>query len=108
MANSQNKPVQLEPSDSLLTAEEKLWRSVMATAIYDALHKPNRVLKVKHKVFTEESDTKSARNWFKHKEGTVEKVCEALNLDKDRVHKIMTSKIKQIFGTRRNSRSTYG
>jgi len=96
MANSQNKPVQLEPRDSLLTAEEKLWRSVMATAIYDALHKPNRVLKVKHKVFTEESDTKSARNWFKHKEGTFETVCEALNLDPDRVHKTMTRKINQI------------
>ena len=96
MADSQNKPVQLEPSDSLLTAEEKLWRSVMATAIYDALHKPNRVLKVKHKVFTEASDTKSARNWFKHKEGTFETVCEALNLDPDRVHKTMTRKINQI------------
>ena len=96
MANSQSKPIQLEPGDSLLTAEEKLWRSVMATAIFDALHKPNRVLKVKHKVFTEESDTKSARNWFKHKEGTFETVCEALNLDSDRVHKIMTRKINQI------------
>ena len=96
MANSQSKPIQLESGDSLLTAEEKLWRSVMATAIYDALHKPNRVLKVKHKVFTEESDTKSARNWFKHKEGTFETVCEALNLDPDRVHKTMTRKINQI------------
>ena len=96
MANSQSKPIQLESGDSLLTAEEKLWRSVMATAIYDALHKPNRVLKVKHKVFTEENDTKSARNWFKHKEGTFETVCEALNLDPDRVHKTMTRKINQI------------
>ena len=96
MATQKGKPVQLEPSDSLLTAEEKLWRSVMATAIYDALHKPNRVLKVKHKVFTEASDTKSARNWFKHKEGTFETVCEALNLDPDRVHKTMTRKINQI------------
>ena len=96
MANSQSKPIQLESGDSLLIAEEKLWRSVMATAIYDALHKPNRVLKVKHKVFTEESDTKSARNWFKHKEGTFETVCEALNLDPDRVHKTMTRKINQI------------
>ena len=96
MANSQSKPIQLESGDSLLTAEEKLWRSVMATAIFDALHKPNRVLKVKHKVFTEVSDTKSARNWFKHKEGTFETVCEALNLDPDRVHKTMTRKINQI------------
>jgi hypothetical protein len=96
MANSQSKPIQLESGDSLLTAEEKLWRSVMATAIFDALHKPNRVLKVKHKVFTEENDTKSARNWFKHKEGTFETVCEALNLDSDRVHKIMTRKINQV------------
>jgi hypothetical protein len=96
MANSQSKPIQLESGDSLLTAEEKLWRSVMATAIFDALHKPNRVLKVKHKVFTEVSDTKSARNWFKHKEGTFETVCEALNLDSDRVHKIMTRKINQV------------
>ena len=96
MANSQSKPIQLESGDSLLTAEEKLWRSVMATAIYDALHKPNSVLKVKHKVFTEESDTKSARNWFKHKEGTFETVCEALNLDSDRVHKTMTRKINQV------------
>jgi len=46
MANSQSKSIQLESGDSLLTAEEKLWRSVMATAIFDALHKPNRVLKV--------------------------------------------------------------
>ena len=96
MANSQSKPIQLESGDSLLTSEEKLWRSVMATAIYDALHKPNRVLKVKHKVFTEISDTKSARNWFKHKEGTFETVCEALNLDSDRVHKTMTRKINQV------------
>jgi hypothetical protein len=96
MANSQNKPIQLETSNSLLTAEEKLWKSVMATAIYDALHKPNRVLKVKHKVFTEETDIKSARNWFKYKEGTFETVCEALNLDPDRVHKTMTRKINQI------------
>ena len=96
MANSQSKPIQLESGDSLLTAEEKLWRSIMATAIFDALHKPNRVLKVKHKVFTEVSDTKSARNWFKHKEGTFETVCEALNLDSDRVHKIMTRKINQV------------
>ena len=96
MANSQSKPIQLESGDSLLTAEEKLWRSVMATAIFDALHKPNRVLKVKHKVFTEVSDTKSARNWFKHKEGTFETVCEALNLDSDRVHKTMTRKINQV------------
>lgn len=96
MANSQNKPIQLETRDSLLTAEEKLWKSVMATAIYDALHKPNRVLKVKHKVFTEETDIKSARNWFKYKEGTFETVCEALNLDPDRVHKAMTRKINQI------------
>lgn len=96
MANSQNKPIQLETRDSLLTAEEKLWKSVMATAIYDALHKPNRVLKVKHKVFTEETDIKSARNWFKYKEGTFETVCEALNLDPDRVHKTMTRKINQI------------
>jgi len=96
MANSQSKSIQLESGDSLLTAEEKLWRSVMATAIFDALHKPNRVLKVKHKVFTEVSDTKSARNWFKHKEGTFETVCEALNLDSDRVHKTMTRKINQV------------
>ena len=96
MATQKGKPIQLESGDSLLTAEEKLWRSVMATAIYDALHKPNRVLKVKHKVFTEVSDTKSARNWFKHKEGTFETVCEALNLDSDRVHKTMTRKINQV------------
>ena len=96
MANSKSKAIQLETNNNCLTAEEKLWKSVMATAIYDALHKPNRVLKVKHKVFTEESDTKSARNWFKHKEGTFETVCEALNLDSDRVHKIMTRKINQI------------
>ena len=104
MANSQSKPIQLESGDSLLTAEEKLWRSVMATAIFDALHKPNRVLKVKHKVFTEVSDTKSARNWFKHKEGTFETVCEALNLDSDRVHKIMTRKINQVLFQERLAR----
>ena len=96
MANSQNKPIQLEAHNNCLTAEEKLWRSVMATAIFDALHKPNRVLKVKHKVFTEESDIKSARNWFKHREGTFETVCEALNLDSDRVHKAMSRKINQV------------
>ena len=96
MANSQNKPIQLESGDSFLTAEEKLWRSVMATAIFDALHKPNRVLKVKHKVFTEKSDILSARNWFKHREGNFEMVCEALNLDSDRVHKAMSRKINQV------------
>jgi len=48
-------------------------------------------------VFTEVSDTKSARNWFKHKEGTFETVCEALNLDSDRVHKNNDSgKINQV------------
>ena len=104
MANSQSKPIQLESGDSLLTAEEKLWRSVMATDIFDALHKPNRVLKVKHKVFTEENDTKSARNWFKHKEGTFETVCEALNLDSDRVHKTMTRKINQVLFQERLAR----
>ena len=96
MANSQNKPIQLEAHNNCLTAEEKLWRSVMATAIFDALHKPNRVLKVKHKVFTEKSDILSARNWFKQREGNFEMVCEALNLDSDRVHKAMSRKINQV------------
>ena len=32
---------QAELQDHKLTAEEKLWRAVMATAIYDALHTPN-------------------------------------------------------------------
>jgi len=96
MATQKGKPIQLESGDSLLTAEEKLWRSVMATAIFDALHKPNRVLKVKHKVFTEKSDILSARNWFKHREGNFEMVCEALNLDSDRVHKAMSRKINQV------------
>jgi len=55
-------------------------------------------------VFTEESDTKSARNWFKHREGTFETVCEALNLDSDRVHKTMSRKINQVLFQERLSR----
>jgi|TARA_B110000211_G_C14053817_1_gene542404 transcriptional/translational regulatory protein YebC/TACO1 len=94
MENLINKN-QAELQDHKLTAEEKLWRAVMATAIYDALHTPNVTKKGKYKVFTELTDIQEARNWFKTKEGSFETVCEALNMDADRVHKLMGSKIRQ-------------
>lgn len=97
MANSvNNNPCQLELKDLKLSPEQKLWRAVMATAIYDALHKPSRTKKGKYKVFTERYDTLSARSWFKNREGNFETVCEALDLDSDKVHKQMIQKIKQV------------
>ena len=75
--------------------ELKLWKAVMSTAVSDALTIPIVTKKGKHKVFTELQDVIEARNWFQKKAGTFETVCEALNLDSDRVHKIMLSKIKQ-------------
>ena len=47
MENLINKN-QAELQDHKLTAEEKLWRAVMATAIYDALHTPNVTKKGKY------------------------------------------------------------
>jgi transcriptional/translational regulatory protein YebC/TACO1 len=85
----------VELQDVKLTAEEKLWRAVMATAIFDALHIPKKTKKGKYKVFTELSDVNEAREWFRTKEGSFETVCEALNLDSDTVHKTMNQKIRQ-------------
>jgi len=96
MANSANKnPCQLEIKDNKLSPEQKLWRAVMATAIFDALHTPNRTKKGKYKVFTELYDVQDARTWFKERDGNFDLVCEALDLDADKVHKIMNQKINQ-------------
>jgi len=86
----------VELNKTYLSPEEKLWRAVMATAVFDALHTPKKTKKGKYKVFTEISDIVEARNWFKTKEGNFETVCEALNMDSDRVHTIMKSKINQV------------
>ena len=95
MANSVNKnPCQLELKDLKLSPEQKLWRAVMATAIYDALHTPNRTRKGKYKVFTERYDIEDARTWFKERDGNFETACEALDLDSDKVYKVMNQKIK--------------
>jgi len=96
MANSANKnPCQLEIKDNKLSPEQKLWRAVMATAIFDALHAPNRTKKGKYKVFTELYDIEDARTWFKERDGNFDLVCEALDLDADKVHKVMNQKINQ-------------
>jgi hypothetical protein len=43
----------VELHNVVLSPEEKLWRAVMATAIFDALHTPKKTKKGKYKVFTE-------------------------------------------------------
>ena len=97
MANSVNSSaIQLESKETKLSPEQKLWRAVMATAIYDALHTPNRTKKGKYKVFTERYDIQDARTWFKNRDGNFETACEALDLDADKVHKQMVQKIKQV------------
>jgi hypothetical protein len=48
----------VELHNVVLSPEEKLWRAVMATAIFDALHTPKKTKKGKYKVFTELSDVK--------------------------------------------------
>lgn len=94
MVHSANKhAIQLESTESKLSPEQKLWRAVMATAIFDALHTPNHTKKGKYKVFTERYDILDARTWFKNRDGNFEMACEALNLDSDKVHKIMNQKI---------------
>jgi hypothetical protein len=85
----------VELHNVVLSPEEKLWRAVMATAIFDALHTPKKTKKGKYKVFTELSDVNEAREWFKTRKGSFETVCEALNLDSDTVHKKMNTKIRQ-------------
>jgi hypothetical protein len=96
MANSVNSnAMQLESKETKLSPEQKLWRAVMATAIYDALHTPNRTKKGKYKVFTELYDIEDARTWFKERDGNFDLVCEALDLDADKVHKVMNQKIQQ-------------
>ena len=96
MANSANSnAIQLESKETKLSPEQKLWRAVMATAIYDALHTPNRTKKGKYKIFTELYDIEDARTWFKTREGNFDLVCEALDLDADKVHKVMNQKIQQ-------------
>jgi hypothetical protein len=52
----------VELHNVVLSPEEKLWRAVMATAIFDALHTPKKTKKGKYKVFTELSDVNEARN----------------------------------------------
>ena len=97
MANSVNSSaIQLESKETKLSPEQKLWRAVMATAIYDALHTPNHTKKGKYKVFTERYDIQDARTWFKNRDGNFETACEALDLDADKVHKQMVQKIKQV------------
>jgi len=97
MVNSvNNNPCQLEIKDNKLSPEQKLWRAVMATAIYDALHTPNHTKKGKYKIFTELYDIEDARTWFKNKDGNFETACEALDLDADKVYKVMNQKIKQV------------
>ena len=96
MANSANKnAIQLESKETKLSPEQKLWRAVMATAIYDALHTPNRTKKGKYKVYTELYDIEDARTWFKERDGNFETACEALDLDADKVHRVMNQKIRQ-------------
>ena len=93
----QNQPNKLKTEDSRYreTPEYRLWKSVFTTAIKDALHTtPKKKKGVKYKVFTEEMDVKSARNWFIDKEETFSTACEALDLDEDQVHKRMYSRIR--------------
>jgi len=95
MAPSANKnAIQLESTESKLSPEQKLWRAVMATAIYDALHTASRTRKGKYKVFTERYDIEDARIWFKERDGNFDIACEALDLDADKVYKVMNQKIK--------------
>jgi hypothetical protein len=61
----------VELHNVVLSPEEKLWRAVMATAIFDALHTPKKTKKGKYKVFTELSDVNEAREWFKTREGSL-------------------------------------
>lgn len=95
MANSANKFLRSENKKDILIAEEKLWRSVMATAVFDALHLPSKYAG-KYKTFYEKKHIRAAREWFLNKEGTFSFVCETLDLDEEHVHKTMKSKIKQM------------
>jgi hypothetical protein len=77
-----------------LSPEEKLWRAVMAQAIFDALRTPKKKAYSPYKIFQDQKDVIAAREWFTNKEETFALTCEALNLNEEVVVKKMTSRIK--------------
>ena len=84
----------VELQDVKLTAEEKLWRAIMAQAIFDALRTPKKRMYNPYKLYQDKKDIIAAREWFMNKEETFSLACEALQLDEDVVVKKMTSRIK--------------
>ena len=92
MVNSANNNAELEIVR--LSPEEKLWRAVMAQAIFDALRTPKKKSYNQYKVYEDQRDVIAAREWFTNKEETFSLACEALNLNEEVVVKKMTNRIK--------------
>ena len=92
MANSANNNAEVELVR--LTPEEKLWRAVMAQAIFDALRTPKKRAYNPYVIYQDQRDVIAAREWFTNKEETFSLACEALNLNEEMVVKKMTNRIK--------------
>jgi len=92
MVNSANNNAEVELVR--LTPEEKLWRAVMAQAIFDALRTPKKRAYNPYMIYQDQRDVIAAREWFTNKEETFSTACEALQLDEDVVVKKMTARIK--------------
>lgn len=92
MVNSANNNAELEIVR--LSPEEKLWRAVMAQAIFDALRTPKKQSYNRYKIYQDQRDVIAAREWFTNKEETFSLTCEALNLNEEVVVKKMTNRIK--------------
>jgi len=92
MVNSANNNAEVEVVR--LSPEEKLWRAVMAQAIFDALRTPKKKAYNEYKIYQDQRDVIAAREWFTNKEETFSLACEALNLNEEVVVKKMTNRIK--------------
>ena len=92
MANSANNNAEVELVR--LTPEEKLWRAVMAQAIFDALRTPKKRAYNPYVIYQDQREVIAAREWFTNKEETFALACEALNLNEEVVVKKMTNRIK--------------
>ena len=92
MVNSTNNNAEIEVVR--LSPEEKLWRAVMAQAIFDALRTPKKKAYSRYKIYQDQRDIIAAREWFTNKEETFALACEALNLNEEVVVKKMTNRIK--------------
>ena len=92
MVNSANNNAEVEIVR--LSPEEKLWRAVMAQAIFDALRTPKKRAYNVYKIYQDQRDVIAAREWFTNKEETFSLACEAINLNEEVVVKKMTNRIK--------------